>query len=332
MSRVIDIHCHIATPETRAVAAPYKKVSYEPYDYHMGQSSAQHNLTTLIPSIGAQLGDPAARIEYMDRMGVDVQGLATFVSEYFYWAPAKVGTEVSKMQNDKMLQCAADFADRYVVCGATVPMQDMDHALAEMERVVANGAKGLQIGGTINGHNLDEARFRPFWEAVADTGLPVILHPNGYPESQRFDDYFLVNCIGNPLETHTAATRMIFSGLFEELPGINLVLLHGGGFLPFYASRADHVWEVRPETRERIPNKTFSAYLKRLWFDTMVFQPLYLKHLIEVVGSDRVMLGTDYPFDMAETDPVGLIDATEGLSDDERAAIKGGTAEKLFGL
>lgn len=332
MSRVIDIHCHIATPEARALAAPHKKTSYEPYDHYMGQSSVQHNVTTLIPSIGAQLADPGARIEYMDRMGVDVQGLATFVSEYFYWAPAKVGTEVSKMQNDKMLQCAADYPDRYVVCGATVPMQDMDHALAEMERVVANGAKGLQIGGTIDGHNLDEPRFRPFWEAVAETGLPVILHPNGYPESDRFDDYFLVNCIGNPLETHTAATRMIFSGLLEELPAINLVLLHGGGFLPFYASRADHVWEVRPETREKIPNRTFSSYLKQLWFDTMVFQPLYLKHLIEIVGSDRVMLGTDYPFDMAETDPVGLIDATEGLTDDERTAIKGGTAEKLFGL
>jgi aminocarboxymuconate-semialdehyde decarboxylase len=125
---------------------------------------------------------------------------------------------------------------------------------------------------------------------------------------------------------------MIFSGLFEELPGIKLVLLHGGGFLPFYASRADHVWKVRPETREKIPNRTFSSYLGQLWYDTMVFQPMYLKHLIEVVGADRVMLGTDYPFDMAETDPVGLIDSVEGLSDDSRAAIKGGNAAALFGF
>ncbi|MDH4117402.1 MAG: amidohydrolase [Acidimicrobiia bacterium] len=332
MSRVIDIHCHIATPTTREVAASHRKREYEPYDYYMGATSIKHNVENLIPSIGAQLSDPEARFEYMDRMGVDVQGLSTFVSEYFYWTPGPVGLELSKMQNDKMLQVAADHPDRYTVCGATVPMQDIDLAIAEMERVVANGAKGLQIGGTVNGHNLDEARFRPFWEAVADTGLPVILHPNGYPESQRFDDYFLVNCIGNPLETHTAVTRLIFSGLFEQLPGINLVLLHGGGFLPFYASRADHVWEVRPETRTRIPDRTFSSYLRNLWYDTMVFQPLYLRHLIEVVGSERVMLGTDYPFDMAETDPVGLIDATEGLTDDERAAIKGGTAAQLFGI
>lgn len=331
MSRVIDIHCHIATPATRALAAPHRKGSHEPYDYYMGQSSVQHN-KVMIPSIGAQLSDPAVRIEHMDRMGVDLQGLASFVSEYFYWTPAKLGLELSKMQNDKMAQAAADYPDHYVVCGATVPLQDIDLAIAEMERVVANGAKGIQIGGTVNGLNLDEPRFRPFWQAVADKGVPVILHPNGYPESNRFDDYFLVNCIGNPLETHVAVTRMIFSGLFEELPNLDLVILHGGGFLPFYASRADHVWEVRPETRVKIPEHTFSHYLKQLWYDTMVFQPLYLKHLIEIVGSERVMLGTDYPFDMAETDPIGLIDSVEGLTDTEREAIKGGTAAQLFGL
>ena len=163
-------------------------------------------------------------------------------------------------------------------------------------------------------------------------GIPIILHPNGYPESHRFGNYFLTNCIGNPLETMVAVTRMIFSGLFEEHPNIKLVLLHGGGYLPFYASRADHTWTVRPEARASIPDHPPSHYVKQLYFDTMVFQPLYLRHLIDVVGSDRVMLGTDYPFDMAETDPVGLVDSVDGLDDDERAAIKGGNASVLFGL
>ncbi len=332
MHRVIDIHCHIATPETRTLAAPHKKPEYEPYDYYMGESSRRHN-TVMIPSIAAQLSDPQARIEYMDAMGVDVQGLSTFVSEYYYWAPARLGLELARMQNEKMAAVAADNPGRYVVCGATVPMQDLDMAIGEMERAVDDlGAKGIQIGGTVDGHNLDEPRFRPFWEAVAAKGVPVILHPNGYPESHRLDDYFLVNCIGNPLETHTAVTRLIFSGLFEEIPGVKLVLLHGGGFLPFYAARADHVWKVRPETRERIPDHTFGHYLSKLWYDTMVFQPLYLRHLIDVVGADRVMLGTDYPFDMSETDPVGLVDATPGLDEETRKAITGDTAARLFGI
>ena len=107
---------------------------------------------------------------------------------------------------------------------------------------------------------------------------------------------------------------------------------HGGGYAPFYAPRADHVWSVRPETRTAIPDHPPSFYLKKLYFDTMVFQPLYLKHLIEIVGSDRVMLGTDFPFDMSETNPVTLVDSVEGLSDVDRNAIKGGNAARLFGV
>ena len=329
--RVIDIHCHLATPETRPLAAPHARSEYEPYDHFMGADSIEHN-KTMIPSIGAQLSDPGTRIEYMDRMGVDVQGLATFVSEYFYWTPGPLGAELSRMQNDKLAAAAAEFPDRYAVFGATVPLQDIDLAIAEMDRAVDDlGVKGLQIGGTIDGHNLDEPRFRPFWQAVAAKGIPVILHPSGYPESNRFSEYFLTNCIGNPLETMVAATRMIFSGLFEELPDLKLVLLHGGGYLPFYAARADHTWKVRPETRAKIPDHEPSHYVKRLYFDTMVFQPLYLRHLIDVVGTERVMLGTDYPFDMAETDPNALIGAVEGLTDADRTAIRGGNAARIFG-
>jgi aminocarboxymuconate-semialdehyde decarboxylase len=328
----IDIHCHLATPASRSVAEPHRRPEFEPYDYFMGQDSKEQN-RVMYPRIAAQLTEPAARVEHMDRMGVDVQGLATFVSEYFYWAPAGVGAEAARIQNDNLAAVAAERPDRFVPLGATVPLQDVDLAIAEMDRAVDDlGFKGLQIGGTIHGRNLDEARFRPFWAAVEAKGVPVIIHPSGYPEGLRLGDYFLTNCIGNPLETMVAATRMIFSGLFEEHPGIDLVLLHGGGYLPFYCSRADHTWEVRPETRALIPDHPPSHYMRRFHYDTMVFQPLYLRHLIEVVGVDRVMLGTDYPFDMSETDPVALVDATEGMSDPDRAAVKGGNAARLFGL
>lgn len=328
----IDVHCHLATPASREMIEAHRRPEYEPYDYHMGQDSKDHN-KVMFPSIATQLVDPASRIEHMDRMGVDVQGLATFVSEYFYWAPAAAAAESARIQNDNLAAAAAAHPDRYALFGATVPLQDIDLAIAEMDRAVDDlGYKGLQVGGTVDGHNLDEPRFRPFWAAVEAKGIPVILHPSGYPESDRFSDYFLVNCIGNPLETMVAATRMIFSGLFEEHPDIKLVLLHGGGYLPFYSSRADHTWEVRPETRVNIPDRPPSDYMKMLYYDTMVFQPLYLRHLVEIVGSDRVMLGTDFPFDMGETDPVGLVDATDGLDDAEREAIKGGNAARLFAI
>lgn len=328
--KAIDIHCHLATPASRAPVASHRRPADEPYDYFMGQDSKEQN-AIMYPAITERLNNPAARIEVMDQMGIDVQGLATFVSEYSYWAPARAGAESSRIQNDNLAATAAENPERYVAIGATVPLQDIDLAIAEMDRAVDDlGFKGLQLGGTIDGHNLDEPRFRPFWEAVEAKGTPVILHPSGYPEGQRFGDYFLTNCIGNPLETMVAATRMIFSGLFEEHPGIKLVLLHGGGYLPFYSARADHTWEVRPETRVHIPDHSPSHYMRGLYYDTMVFQPLYLRHLIEVVGVDHVMLGTDFPFDMGEVDPVGLISATEGLDDGDRAAISGGNAARLF--
>jgi aminocarboxymuconate-semialdehyde decarboxylase len=331
-SPTIDIHCHLATPAASELLGPHRRPEYEPYDHFMGQDSRDQN-NVMFPTIVDALRDPQARIEHMDAMGVDIQGLATFVSEYGYWAPPKVAADSARLQNDNLVQAVADLPERFSAFGATVPLQDVDLAIAEMDRVVDElGFKGLQIGGTIDGHNLDEPRFRPFWQAVAAKGVPVILHPNGYEESHRFGDYFLTNCIGNPLETMVAASRMIFSGLFEELPELRLVLLHGGGYLPFYASRSDHTWTVRPETRRYIPDHPPSHYMKRLFYDSMVFDPLYLRHLVEVVGSDRVMAGTDFPFDMGDTDPMGLIDRTDGLTDAERVAMKGGNARRLFGL
>jgi aminocarboxymuconate-semialdehyde decarboxylase len=326
----IDIHCHLATPESRVPVEPHRRPEYEPYDHYMGSDSAAQN-SEMVPGIMPALTRPEERVEHMDRMGIDVQGLATFVSEYAYWAPAKSGAESARIQNDRIAEAVADRPDRFVALGATVPLQDVDLAIAEIDRAIDQlGFKGLQIGGTVDGHNLDEPRFRPFWAAVEAKGAPVILHPNGYPESQRFGDYFMVNCVGNPLETMVAATRMIFSGLFEEHPGIDLVLLHGGGYLPFYASRADHTWNVRPETRVAIPDHPPSDYMRMFYYDSVVFQPLYLRHLVEVVGADHVLLGTDFPFDMAETDPLGLIEATDGLTDVDRAAISGGNAARLF--
>lgn len=328
----VDIHCHLATPAASELVAPHKAPEYEPYDFFMGEESKAQN-QVMFPTIVHKLRDPAARIDDMDRMGIQIQGLATFVSEYAYWAPPDVGAEAARIQNDRIAAAVADNPDRFVGLGATVPLQDVDLAIAEMERAVDElGFKGLQIGGTVAGANLDEGRFRPFWQAVATKGIPVIIHPNGYEESHRFGAYFMTNCIGNPLETMVAATRLIFSGLLEELPTLQIVLLHGGGYLPFYCSRSDHTWKVRPETRVHIPDHPPSHYMRQLFYDTMVFDPLYLRHLIEVVGADRVMAGTDYPFDMSETDPLALIDGTDGLSEADRAAIKGGNAVRVFGI
>ncbi|GIU93118.1 MAG: amidohydrolase [Acidimicrobiia bacterium] len=329
---VIDVHCHLATPQTREKAAPHFRPEYEPYDFFMGEESKAHN-SVMLPAIAPYLTEPGPRIEKMDEMGVDIQGLATFVSEYFYWVPPRLGHELARIQNDRLAQVVADHPNRFAPFGATLPMQDVDRTLEELDRVVNQlGFKGVQIGAHVDGHDLDEARFAPFFEAAEELGIVIILHPSGYPDGRHLDRYFLTNCIGNPLATMVAVTRLIFAGVFERHPGLKMLLLHGGGYAPFYAARADHTWKVRPETRTHIPEHPPSHYLKRLYFDTVVFQPLYLRHLLDVVGADRVMLGTDFPFDMGEEDPVGLVSQVEGLDEDARAAILGGNAAKVFGL
>ena len=174
----------------------------------------------MFPTIKGALRNHEQRIEDMDAMGMDIQGLSTFVSEYGYWAPPNVAAEAARIQNDHLAQAVADMPDRFALFGATVPLQDVDRAIAEMDRAVDElGFKGLQIGGNVNGNNLDEPRFRPFWQAVAAKGIPVIIHPDGYQESDRFTQYFMTNCIGNPLETMVAdqfGTNVPPEALFER--------------------------------------------------------------------------------------------------------------------
>ncbi|MGZ8756080.1 MAG: amidohydrolase family protein, partial [Acidimicrobiia bacterium] len=132
---IVDVHCHLATPETKALAGPHYRPEYEPYDYFMGSDSKQQN-GIMFPTIVEALTSAEARLEHMDRMGVDVQGLATFVSEYFYWTPGPLGAELARIQNDNLAQAVADHPDRFVGMGATVPLQDVDLAIAELDRVV----------------------------------------------------------------------------------------------------------------------------------------------------------------------------------------------------
>ena len=321
----------MTTPASRPPVEPYRCPAHEPYDYFMGADSVAHNLT-MEQGILPALTDPALRIEAMDRMGIDVQGLSTFVSEYFYWAPAPSGAESARIQNDNLAAAAAAYPDRFVALGATVPLQDVDLAIGEMDRAVDElGFKGLQIGGTVNGANLDEPRFRPFWAAVEAKGIPVILHPSGYPESQRLGNYFLVNCIGNPLETTIALSHLIFEGTLDRFPGLKICAAHGGGYLPSYAARSDAVGWTFPDRVTRALKRKPTEYLRHLYFDSLVFTPEALRHLVAETGSGQIVMGTDYPFPWTKT-AVDHILSTPGLRDAERVAMLGGTAAGLLGI
>ena len=265
-------------------------------------------------------------------MGVDRQVLSVAPPQFYYWADPATGWRLARMQNDHLAELVGKHPDRFSGL-ATVPLQDVDAAVAELDFAVGElGLSGVEICTNVNGLDLDDRRFRPFFARAAELGVVVLIHPHGFTAGERFMDYYLTNVIGNPLESTIATTRLIHGGVLEEFPALALCVVHGGGYLPFYSSRMDHAWRERPEGRHRIPERPPSSYLRQVFVDCLVYDPAHLAFLVEQMGSDRVVVGTDYPYDMGFYDPVGLVEATPGLTDDDRRSIPGGTAATLLGL
>jgi aminocarboxymuconate-semialdehyde decarboxylase len=215
----------------------------------------------------------------------------------------------------------------------TVPLQNVTASLDELDRI-ANDLRfpGIEICTNVNGADFDDPRFEPFWQRVRDLDLFVVVHPNGFTHGERLAAYYLINTVGMPLDSTVFLARLIFGGVLERVPGLKVCVVHGGGYLPSYPSRYDHAWRARADVREFIPDHPPSHYLQRLYFDTMLYDANELGTLIARYGADHVLLGTDYPYDMGEVDPVRLVCSVEGLSDHERAQILGGNAARLLRL
>ena len=265
-------------------------------------------------------------------MGVDVQALSAAPPQFYYWADPALGRKLARLQNDHLAELVCKHSDRFVGL-ATVPLQDVEAAVAELDFAVTElGLRGVEICTNVNGLDLDDGRFRPFFARAAELGVVVLIHPHGFTSGERLMEYYLTNVIGNPLESTIALTRMIHGGVLEALPDLRLCVVHGGGYLPVYASRMDHAWRERPEGRHQIPDRPPSSYLRQVFVDCLVYDPAHLAFLVQQMGADRVVVGTDYPYDMGFYDPVGLIEATPGLSDDDRRRILGANAAELLRL
>ncbi len=235
-----------------------------------------------------------------------------------YELDAEDGQVWSRAINDGISAAAKSDPDAFVGF-ATVPLQNPASAVVELERAVGElGLSGVEILTNVDGSGLDNPELEPFWAAVERLDVPMLVHPHNVAGSERMGAFYLRNLIGNPTETAQAGARILFAGVLERYPGLKIILSHGGGALPHLIGRLRHGYEVRPECRERAGNPI--DQLRHFYFDTIVFDPLILRHLVEVVGVEQVVLGTDFPFDMGETDPVGFIERS-GLSDRERKTI-----------
>jgi aminocarboxymuconate-semialdehyde decarboxylase len=249
--------------------------------------------------------------------------------QYFYWADADLAPQVTSAQNHTIAELVASHPTRFVGVG-TLPLGHPEEAAHEAARVVELGFHAVQIGADVQGTDLDDPRFDPVWATIEQLGLVVILHPAGFTEARRLTDYYLVNVIGMPLATTVAVSRMILGGVFQRFPLLKVLLVHGGGYLAFYSARTDHAFRHRPELRAHI-DRLPSEYLANLYFDTTVFDPDMVKQLVTRFGVERVLLGTDYPFDMGLTDPLALLGET-GLDPTEQQLIAGVNASRLFGI
>jgi aminocarboxymuconate-semialdehyde decarboxylase len=287
----------------------------------------QRQLATLRPkmeSIEVRLAD-------MDAMGVDIQAVSISPYQLFHWVKGDLGLRAFQTINDDLAKVAADHPDRFVALGA-IPMQDPDVAITELHRCASElGFRGIEMATHIEGVEISSPQYNSFWEQVEQLGLMVFLHPTGFTQPERLMDHYFINTIGHPLEETICAGRLIFDGVMERFGGLKFVFSHGGGFLPMYAGRFDHAYQAREDVRHGLPRPP-SEYLSMFYFDTMVFAPDQMGFLVEKYGADHVLLGTDYPYDMGETNPLGLIERVAGLSEPDRDLIVGANAARLLGL
>jgi aminocarboxymuconate-semialdehyde decarboxylase len=280
--------------------------------------------------LAAEFFDPAAKLESMDRRGLDVSIVSPAPPAFFYWADAEVALAAARLVNDGIADLVAANPARLRGM-ATLPLQHPEMAIAELERAVReHGFRAVEMGTSVEGAALAEPRFRPVLRRCRELDVLVFAHPYYVGAKCGMESHYLTNLIGNPWDTTVMAANLMLGGALDELDGIKIALAHGGGFLPYQIGRLEHGYQVRPEARASTRTRPFEL-LRRFHFDSMVFNPRALRYLIDLVGSDRVALGTDSPFDMGQERPLEEIDAIPGLTPREREDLCGRTALRLLG-
>ena len=319
--RTIDIHAHISP-------AGFIEAMNAGVDWHGITSEAvpahRHNPRTT--------WTPEERLADMDSLGVDVQVLSTNAVLYSYDKDPEATKAMARDCNDYVSQLTVDHPDRFAGL-ATLPMQDIPAAIDELERSVTQlGLKGAMIGDHVNGQTFDEPEMLPFWKACEQLGALILIHQGGPTiVSPRSSKYHLPNTIGNLADRAVTYAAFVYGGVMDACPDLRVCLSHGGGYTCFGIGRMDRGWQVRPEARGNISQPP-SSYLDRFYYDTITHSEEALRYIIDRVGVDRVLFGTDWPYDMCIDWPVSWIMGLESLSADEKEMILWRNLEGLLGI
>ena len=305
--KVVDVHAHCVVPEAVAL---------------MGGRAAPNASLVIGPE----------RLRQMDEQGIDVEALS--INPNWYAVERNLARQLITLQNEKLAALCAAHPDRFVAL-ASVALQHPDLAAQQLEDARTLGMRGAAIGASVEGEELSSSRFDPFWAKAEALGTLIFIHPQSAPgglSARLQGNGMLGNVIGNPLETTIALSHLIFEGTLDRFPGLRICAAHGGGYLPSYVARSDHGCLTFPEQckGKTLKNRP-SEYLKQLYFDSLVFTPEALRHLVAECGAGQIMVGTDYPYPWTST-AVDHVLGTPGLSDADRIAILGGTASTLLGI
>lgn len=326
----VDLHCHMfVAAAAEAVAGAFE---LESDGLHRFSNEATREVNARQADvIRGQLTDVDRRLADMDEMGIDVQALSPVPLQYYYALEPDLGRTAARLINDEIAVVAAAHPDRFVGLGG-LPMQSPDMAVAELERVVKElGFKGIELSTNVNGEELSHEKFRRIFAKAEELDILIFLHPNGFSDGARLRDHYFINVIGNPLDSTVAVHHLIFDGVLDSYPKLKICVAHGGGYLPAYSGRIDHAHAAREDCRRRIEEPP-TSYLRRLYFDTVVFTEHQLEYLVGLYGSDHIVLGTDYPFDMGMDDPVGFVAGTTALTQGDKEAIVGANAARLLNI
>jgi aminocarboxymuconate-semialdehyde decarboxylase len=325
-----DVHAHILLPSLQAaVESRAPELVKEAAALELRRNGAE-SLAVSGPMVGARipkLTSVAERLAAMDAQGIDVQWVSASPNHFYPWAPEGLAVWLANEANRLVAEHVAQAPDRLVGLGL-VPLQHPERILECLDdAVLGRGLAGVEISSFAGDVELSDERLEPFWARAAELGAIVFLHPFGCSLDERLDRFYLSNTVGQPTENAVALSHLIFAGVLDRHPGLKIVAAHGGGYLPFAIGRSDRAWRVRPEA-QRCAHEP-STYLRKLWFDTVVHDPVALRHLVEVAGGSQVVLGSDFPFDMGLDEPAAFV-RSAGLPDETVRRILHDNAEELL--
>jgi len=328
----IDLHTHILPERWPDLERRYGYGGFVRLEHLPDERAEMRIGERCFRVIESNCWSPERRIEECDRAGVDVQVLSTVPVMFSYWARPEHALDLSRLLNDHIAEVVRRYPRRFVGL-ATLPLQDPDRAIGELERAVGElGLAGVQIGSHVNAWNLDQPELFPVLRRAAELGAAVFVHPWDMLAPERMERYWMRWLVGMPTEVTLAICSCIFGGVLERLPTLRIAFAHGGGGFPGTLGRIERGYHVRPDLCAAAYDCDPREYVGRFWVDSLVHDAQALRFLVDLVGAGRIALGSDYPFPLGESRPGGLIETLPGLSAAERGRMLAGSCLELLGL